>query len=125
LRLRERATDWRPSLQERLRAGMEERDGRIVARASLPAAAAAFHWVGVERPSTRLARLGEPELPILLVVARRNDTGTQVARFRSAVPHAAVVEIDSEHDLLAQAPEQTGRVVADWLLEQAGHPKVA
>jgi pimeloyl-ACP methyl ester carboxylesterase len=115
---RERATDWRPAMEQRLRAGMEERDGRIVARASLAAAAAALYWVGAERPSTRLARLGELELPILLVVARRNDTGTQVARFRSAVPHAAVVEIDSEHDLLAQAPEQTGGVVADWLLQQ-------
>jgi hypothetical protein len=91
----ERATDWRPALEERLRAGMEERDGKIVARGSLAAAGAALHWVGAERPSAKLPRLGELELPILLVVAARNDTSPQVARFRSAVPRAAVWEVDS------------------------------
>lgn len=107
---RERASAWRPALDERLRAGMVERDGGVAPRASNAAVAAAFHWVGVERPSEQLARLGELELPMLLVVASRNDTSEQVARFRSAVPHAGVV---------AQAHEETARVVADWLLEQA------
>jgi pimeloyl-ACP methyl ester carboxylesterase len=112
---RDRATDWRPALEERLRAGLEERDGRIVARADLAAGAAAFHWLGVERPSTQLPRLGVIELPILLVVATRNDTKAQVDRFRAAVPHATTVEIDSEHDLLAHARDDTIRVVAEWL----------
>ena len=61
----------------------------------------------------------------LLVVATRNDTSAQVARFRTAVPRAAVIDVDSEHDLLAQAPQETARIVADWLLEQTAQPKVA
>ena len=121
---RERATAWRPALEERIRSGLEERDGRIVARGSIAAAAAAFHWVGVERPSAQLPALTELELPILLVVASRNDTSAQVERFRAVVPRAAVVAIDSEHDLLAHAPDETARVVADWLLEEA-QPRVA
>jgi alpha-D-ribose 1-methylphosphonate 5-triphosphate synthase subunit PhnL len=60
----------------------------------------------------------------LLVVATRNDTSAQVARFRTAVPRAAVIDVDSEHDLLAHAPEETSRVVADWLLRQATQPRV-
>jgi pimeloyl-ACP methyl ester carboxylesterase len=121
---RERATAWRPALEERIRAGMTERDGKIVARGSLAAAAAALHWTGVERPSEQLPRLGQHNVPILLVVATRNDTSLQVERFRAAVPHASIVEIDSEHDLLAHAHEETIRVVSDWLLER-GQPRVA
>ena len=121
---RERATAWRPALEERVRAGLEERDGRIVARGSVAAAAAAFYWVGIERPSVQLPALGRLELPILLVIASRNDTSTQVERFRAAVPHTRVVAIDSEHDLFAHAPDETARVVADWLLEEA-QPRVA
>jgi pimeloyl-ACP methyl ester carboxylesterase len=116
---RERTSAWRPALEARLRAGMTERDSGVAPRASNAAVGAAFDWVGVERPSEQLARLGELELPILLVVASGNDTSKQVARFQSAVPRATVVEVDSEHDLFAQAPEETARVVADWLLEQA------
>jgi pimeloyl-ACP methyl ester carboxylesterase len=121
---RERATAWRPALEERVRAGLEERDGRIVARGSIAAAAAAFHWVGVERPSAQLLALGGLELPILLAIASRNDTSAQVERFQDAVLHARVVAIDSEHDLFAHAPDETARVVADWLLEEA-QPRVA
>jgi pimeloyl-ACP methyl ester carboxylesterase len=121
---REQATASRPALEERVRSGLEERDGRIIARGSIRAAAAAFHWVGVERPSARLHALARPELPILLVVASRNDTSSQVDRFRATVPHARVTAIDSEHDLFAHAPDQTARAVADWLLEEA-QPRVA
>ncbi len=121
---RDRATDWRPALEERLRAGLEERDGRIVARADLAAGAAALHWVGAERPSTQLHALAEIDLPILLVVATRNDTTPQVERFRAAVPHATIVEIDSEHDLLAHARDDTIETVASWLAGPA-QPRVA
>jgi pimeloyl-ACP methyl ester carboxylesterase len=122
---RERATAWRPALEERLRAGMDEREGGIVPRADPVAVAAALHWVGVERPSEQLPLLGgHLDLPILLVVATRNDTSAQVERFRSAVPHASIATVDSEHDLLAHAPDETAAVVADWLLERT-HPRVA
>jgi pimeloyl-ACP methyl ester carboxylesterase len=121
---RERATDWRPALEERLRAGFEERDGRIVARADLAAGAAAFHWLGVERPSSQLDALAALELPVLLVVATRNDTAAQVERFREAIPRATIAEIDSEHDLLAHERDATMDTVADWLLGQS-QPRVA
>jgi hypothetical protein len=38
-----------------------------------------------------------------------------VERFRAAVPHAELTSVDSSHDLLADAPEETIALVAGWL----------
>jgi len=112
---RETRPRWRPALEERLRAGMREVDGAVVARADRRAAAAAWHGLAQEQPSSTHARLGQSGLPVLLAIATRNDTAAELERFRAAVPHAEIVRIDSGHDLLADAPEETIRVVADWL----------
>jgi pimeloyl-ACP methyl ester carboxylesterase len=113
------AAAWRPALEERLRAGMHEDAGAVVARGDLRAAAAALHGVAVERPSSTLPALARLGLPILLVVADENDTANAVRRFRSAVAHADVRSVASDHDVLAGAPEETARLVGDWLLEQS------
>lgn len=120
---RERGGAWRPALEERIRAGLVERGGAIVPRADTTAMAAAFHWVGVERPSEQLQRLGALHLPLLLVVATRNDTTAQVERFRASVPHAEIRTVDSGHDVFAHAPEETERIVAEWVL--GSQPSVA
>jgi lipase len=112
---RERATAWRPELEDRLRAGMHEREGVIVPRADYRAAAAALHWLGLEPPSSTLPALARLDVPILLVLATRNDTTAATARFRDAVPRAEIREVDSEHDLLGQAPDETIAFVADFL----------
>jgi pimeloyl-ACP methyl ester carboxylesterase len=113
---REGRSRWRPALEEQFRAGMREEGGRIVARSDRRAAAAAWHGLMQEQPSSTHHALGALDLPILLVVATRNDTAAELERFRDSVPQADVVEIDSGHDLLADAPEDTMRAVADWLL---------
>lgn len=55
-------------------------------------------------------------MPTVLVVASETvatDHGRRAReRFRSEVPSAEVVELDSGHDLLADAPEETTDVVA-------------
>ena len=112
---RETRPRWRPALEERLRAGMHEVDGTIVARSDHRAAAAAWYGLLQEQPSSAHAALGESDLPILLVVATRNDTAAELERFRAVVPHADVRTVDSGHDLLADAPEETIAVVADFL----------
>jgi pimeloyl-ACP methyl ester carboxylesterase len=112
---RETRPRWRPALEEQLRAGMREEDGAIVPRADRRAAAAAMHGLVVEQPSTTHAALGKLELPILLVLASRNDTAEEIQRFDVTVPHAELVTIESGHDLFADAPEEVGAVVADWL----------
>lgn len=116
---------WRPALEERLRAGMHEDAGAIVARGDVRAVAAALHGVAVERPSSTLAALARLELPILLVLAHENDTADAVKRFRSAVPRADVRTVASDHDVLAGAPEETARLVGDWLLQRTVQPRVA
>jgi pimeloyl-ACP methyl ester carboxylesterase len=119
---RETRGRWRPALEKRLRAGMHEVGGAIVARSDRRAAAAAWHGLLQEQPSSTHAALGKSELPILLVLAAKNDTAAEVDRFRAAVPHAEVHEVDSSHDLLADAPEETIGLVADWLRSTAQVP---
>ena len=120
--MRVRVRAWRPALEERSRPAVEERVGAVVVRASPEAVAAAGHGVYVERPSGTLPALGRLDAPTLLVTA--SDTiaqdGAQRAleRFRTAVPHAEVHELESGHDLLADAPEETIDLVGSWLAKR-------
>jgi pimeloyl-ACP methyl ester carboxylesterase len=112
---RETHPRWSPQLEERLRAAMHEVDGAVVARSDRRAAAAAWHGLIQEQPSSAHAALGRSDLPILLVTASRNDTAAEVERFHAAVPHAEVHRVESGHDLLAEAPTETIRLVPAWL----------
>lgn len=113
---RQSRPNWRPALEERLRAGMHETDRGIVADADRRAAAAAWHGLLQQQPSSTHQQLGRrAEPPILLVVASGNDTASEVERFRRSVPHAEIRRIDSGHDLLADAPEETIALVSEWL----------
>ena len=82
-------------------------------------AAAALHGVDVEPPSEMLPALARARLPVLLVAAtepqveRRAD---DLARFRAALPGAEIRTIvGAGHNLLVDAPEETIRLVGDWL----------
>jgi pimeloyl-ACP methyl ester carboxylesterase len=109
--------NWRAALEERLRAGMVEHEEEIVARSDRRAAAAAAHGLVQEQPSSTHRALGGLDLPILLLCATQNDTAEETGRFRALVPHANVAELDSGHDVFADAPEETATIVADWLLD--------
>jgi pimeloyl-ACP methyl ester carboxylesterase len=110
---------WRPALEERVRGGMRELGAVIVPVVAPEVMAAAAHGVVIEPPSSTLAALGRLDLPILLLAA--SDTIGQewgkraLDRFRAAVPRAEVVTVESGHDLLADAPEQTIRAVGEWV----------
>lgn len=123
---RERYAEWTPLLEERLLAGMRDEGGTLAARLSPEAYGAAAHGTAVEPPSATVGRLAALDLPILVVAA----TATLAAhgkpaleRFRAAVPRAEVVVVDSGHDLLADAPEETIRLVGEWLRAGAGSRK--
>lgn len=77
--------------------------------------AAAWHGVGVERPSKALA---DVRCPVLLVTATetlaRLGEGP-LERFRDRVPRAEVVTVAGGHDLLADAPEETSEAVGSFL----------
>jgi pimeloyl-ACP methyl ester carboxylesterase len=79
------------------------------------AAAAAVYGLMQEQPSTTHGELGRTRIPVLLAVASQNDTTAEVDRFRAAVPDAQVATIDSGHDVLADAPDETIALVGDWL----------
>ena len=77
--VRERMRTWRPALEPRYRAGMTERDGKIVPLASPRAAAWALHGVAAEPPSAAHASLS---VPVLLVLAGDNETSTPASGSR-------------------------------------------
>jgi pimeloyl-ACP methyl ester carboxylesterase len=118
----ETRTDWRPALEERLRAGMREVDGEVIANSDRRAAAAAWHGLLQEQPSTTHSALGRIRVPILLVLADRNDTAAEAEGFQRAVPHAELRSIESGHDLLADAPDATIALVSEWLRFAIGRP---
>jgi indole-3-glycerol phosphate synthase len=94
---------------------MREVDGTIVANADRRAAAAAWHGLLQEQPSSTHAVLGRTRLPILLVLAVGSDTAAEAERFQHAVAHAELRSLESGHDLLADAPEATIALVSEWL----------
>jgi pimeloyl-ACP methyl ester carboxylesterase len=113
---RETRPRWRPALEERVRAGMREDNGEIVAASDRRAAAAAWHGLLQEQPSSVHDLLGRSGVRLLLVVASRNDSRDEVERFRAAVPRADIEEVESGHDVLADAPDETIALVSEWLL---------
>jgi pimeloyl-ACP methyl ester carboxylesterase len=100
--------DWRPALEPRYREGMTEHDGKIVPRASARAGAWAWHGVRAEPPRSTHERLTVPVL--LLLAADAHPQG-----FAERVPHAVVERVDSGHDVVEDAPEETVALIADWL----------
>jgi pimeloyl-ACP methyl ester carboxylesterase len=117
---RETRPRWRPALEERLRAGMREEAGEVVAASDRRAAAAAWYGLLQEQPSSAHAALGALDVPILLVLASKNDTAAEVVRFRAAVARAELRTVESGHDLLADAPEETIALVGSWLRSVLG-----
>jgi pimeloyl-ACP methyl ester carboxylesterase len=123
---KQRARTWRSALEERVHAGMVERGGLIAPRVAPETAGAAWHGVVAEPPRDAIPALAQNDVPILLLTASETvgeDWAAQaLRRFRAAVPRAEVVEVDSGHDLLADAPEETIRIVGDWLRSLVAGP---
>ena len=116
---RQRHPRWRPALEARARAGMHEENRGIVPVVAPEVVAAAAHGVVAERPSATLSALAGLEDRILLVTAS-GTVGTEwgrraLERFRAALPRAEVRRIESGHDVLADAPDETISIVGEWL----------
>ena len=113
---RPRVREWSAAYERRLREGLREEGGFIVPVVPPEVVAAAAYGVVAERPSETLLPLASARVPVLLVVASdtvATEHGRRaLERFRSAVPAAEVCELDSGHDLLADAPRETIAAVA-------------
>jgi pimeloyl-ACP methyl ester carboxylesterase len=106
--VRGRVRNWRPALEPRYREAMTEREGKIVPRASAQAGAWAWHGITLEPPRATHDRLSVPVL--LLLAADADPEG-----FADRVPQAVVERVNSGHDVVEDAPEETVRLVTDWL----------
>jgi pimeloyl-ACP methyl ester carboxylesterase len=99
---------------ERVRAGG-------IALGGVAAETIAAAWFGVvdEPPAAAVPGLAANDVPILLVTASQTvgEEWAEAAlrRFLHAVPRAEVVEVESSHDLLADAPAETIAIVGEWL----------
>ena len=80
-----------------------EREGQVLERSVARAAAWALHGVSREKQTATHERL---QLPILLLLARDAE-GT--------IPNAEVHRLDAGHDVLEDAPQETARLVLEWL----------
>ena len=68
--------------------------------------------VSVEPPSAALARI---EAPVLLITASNNEEADALEEFKRAQPGARVEVLDSGHNIPEDAPEETVRLVAEFL----------
>jgi pimeloyl-ACP methyl ester carboxylesterase len=98
-----RVRNWRPSLEPRYREGMEERDGRIVARPPARVAAWAMHGAATEKQTATHGRL---HVSVLLLLADDAE---------GSIPTAETHRLDAGHDVIEDAPDETVSLVVDWL----------
>lgn len=105
-----------------VREAFREEDGRIRPAVAPEAAAGALVGVVEEPPSEALAALATAPFPVLLVAA--SATAERVGpvpleRFRERVPAARVITVESPHDVLAHATDETLAALAELLASAA------
>jgi 2-succinyl-6-hydroxy-2,4-cyclohexadiene-1-carboxylate synthase len=114
-----------PGTEERLRAAMVERDGRVVPRLSPEITAGAFSWIPREPDGEWWERWRET--PLLLLVATEPSVDEEsVATFASALPDAEIERVpEAGHDVVSDRPDVVVPLVACFLHSRAVSPASA
>jgi pimeloyl-ACP methyl ester carboxylesterase len=109
-----------PGTEERLRAAMVERDGRVVPRLSPEIAAGGFSWIPREPDSQLWERWRET--PLLLLVAAEPEVDEEaVAAFAAALPHAEIERVaNAGHDVISDRADVVAPLVARFVRSRAG-----
>lgn len=109
-----------PGTEERLRAAMIERDGRVVPRLSPEIAAGGFSWIPREPDSEWWDRW--QETPLLLLVATEPEIDEEaVASFAAALPHAEIEYVaNAGHDVVSDRADAVGPLVARFVRSRSG-----
>jgi pimeloyl-ACP methyl ester carboxylesterase len=109
-----------PGTEERLRAAMIERDGRVVPRLPPEIAAGGFSWIPREPDSEWLERWRET--PLMLLVATESEVDEEaVASFAAALPHAEIERVaNAGHDVISDRADAVGPLVARFVRSRAG-----
>jgi pimeloyl-ACP methyl ester carboxylesterase len=104
-----------PGTEERLRAAMVERNGRIVPRLSPEIAAGTFSWIPREPDSEWWDRWRET--PLLLFVATEPEVDEDaLASFTAALPRAEIERVENAgHDVLSDRPDAVPARVARFV----------
>jgi pimeloyl-ACP methyl ester carboxylesterase len=94
---------------------MREDDGSIVPLVASETLADALYGVAVERPSRALPEIRCPALLVAATETLERFGQAPLERFRAAVPHGDVLTLDSGHDVLADARDETIAAVGDFV----------
>jgi pimeloyl-ACP methyl ester carboxylesterase len=114
----------RDAQRERYRAAVTIVGEDVVPRSSPEAAAAARFGTESEPTSSILGALAATRVPVLVaasaeIVAAEPEAAIALQRFRREVPHAEVELVHrAGHDVLADAPAETARLVGEWLSDK-------
>jgi pimeloyl-ACP methyl ester carboxylesterase len=113
---------WSQELEAYVRASFREENGAVVSRMGPDVYAAAIHGVEQAPPWAALDRIGDNDLPVLLLAAtevppdleERRAAGLE--RFTQLVPQADVRVVErSPHFLLEHRPGEIARRMGGWL----------
>jgi pimeloyl-ACP methyl ester carboxylesterase len=117
---------WSPELEASVRASFRAENGAVVSVMGPDVYAAAIHGVQLTPPWEALQKVGESELPVLLLAAtevppdleERRAAGLEL--FAELVPQADVRVVEgSPHFLLEHRPGEVARRIGGWLQAQS------
>jgi pimeloyl-ACP methyl ester carboxylesterase len=115
--LRESFESWTPTTELAVRDALREEDGRVRESGSPEAAAASILALNAHRPVELARSLGVPAL--LLVNGREHGREVREPQWTQFAAASPLVELhvadDWGHHPFQQAPEESGRLVGDWL----------
>lgn len=109
-----------PGTEERLRAAMIERDGRVVPRLSPEIVAGGLSWIPREPDSQWWERWRDT--PLMLLVATDPEVDEEgLAAFAAALPHAEIERIaNAGHDVISDRADAVAPLVARFVRSRAG-----
>ncbi|MDQ2983629.1 MAG: hypothetical protein M3R70_06870 [Actinomycetota bacterium] len=112
---------WNAAIERLARSAYREEDGAVVSIMGPDVYAAATHGILQSPPSTAHRRLGETEVPVLVLPAtlppeQEEARSAALERFARDVPQAEIRRMDdTPHFVIEDKPDQTAAAVSGWL----------
>ena len=112
---------WTPGVELSVRSAYREQDGAAVSIMGPDVYAAASAGILAAPPSTAHERLGQTDVPVLVLAATLpEETHPQrveaAERFARLVPQAEIRWLDdTPHFVLEAQPDEVARIVGEWI----------
>jgi pimeloyl-ACP methyl ester carboxylesterase len=112
---------WSLELESYVRSVMREDGNEVVSIMGPDVFAAALYGLLHADMAVAQERLGQTDLPVLLVVAGDEPEGDEkkreksVHQFQARIPQADVIRINAPHLMLEAQPAEVARIIGPWL----------